>query len=88
MKKYTIENCEEFCKNALVMPPLDEFYDGSINEKEWYQNHKIRITVDNHEIELDYNADNVTELDGALKEIYEMEMQFKKISTKIIKEDK
>lgn len=75
MKKYTIKNCEEFRKNALVMPPLDEFYYGSVDEEEWYEEHKIHITVGNHDIELEYNADNVTEIDGALKEMYEMEKQ-------------
>ena len=76
MKKYTIENCEEFCKNALGMPPFDEFNDSLINEKEWYKAHKIHIIVGNHDMELDYHADNVTEIDGALREMYEMEQQF------------
>jgi hypothetical protein len=75
MKKYTINDCEEFCNNALGMPPLEEFDDGLIDEKEWYESHKICIKVGNHTIELEYNADNVTELDGALKEMYEMEKQ-------------
>lgn len=87
MKKYTIKNCKEFCKNALVMPPLDEFYDGSVDEKEWFESHKIRITIGNHEIELEYNADNVTEIDSVLKEIYEMEMDFRKILTDTTEED-
>lgn len=77
MKKYTIENCEEFCSNALGMPPLEEFDDGSIDAKEWYESHKIHITVGNHDIALEYNADNVTEIDSALKEIYEMEIDFR-----------
>ena len=76
MKKYTIENCEEFCQNALGMPPLEEFEDGLIDEKEWYQAHKIHIIVGNHDMELDYHADNVTEVDSALKEMYEMDKQF------------
>ena len=87
MKKYTIDNCKEFCENALVMPPLDEFYDGSIDEKEWYESHKIRITVGNHEIELDYHADNVTEIYSTLKEIYEIEIDLRKTLTDVIKED-
>lgn len=76
MKKYTIENCAEFCKNALAMPPLDEFYDGSIDEREWYKIHKIHIIVGNHDMVIDYNADNVTEINSALEGMYEMEKQF------------
>lgn len=81
MKKYTIENCEEFCKNALVAPPIEEFEDGSIDEGKWYDTHQIHITVGNHSIALDYNADNVNEIDMALKEMYEVEMDLRYATT-------
>lgn len=77
MNRYTINECNEFCDNALVMPPIEDFESGKINEVEWYKNHMIHITVGNHDIALEYNADNVTEIDSALKEMYEMEMDFK-----------
>ena len=79
MKKYTIDNYKEFCNDALVLPPLDDFYDGSVDEEEWYKTHKIHITVDNHDMELNYYADNVTEIYGALKEMYEIEMEVRGI---------
>ena len=75
MKKYTINDCKEFCNDALTLPPLDDFYDGNINEEEWYKNHKIHIVVDGHDMELNYYADNVTEIYSALNEIYEIEME-------------
>ena len=78
MKKYTIRNCEEFCKNALGYPPFEEFENGSIDEKEWYDAHQIHITVGNHDMELEYNADNATEIEGAIKEMYESKKCIKK----------
>ena len=81
-KKYTINQYKEFCNDALTLPPLDDFYDGNINEEEWYRTHKIHIMVDNHDMELDYYADNVTEIYSALKEMYEMEMEVKGIDGK------
>ena len=72
-KKYTLENYEEFCKNALVCPPIEEFEDGSIDEDKWYKEHNIHIVVGNHDIELWYGADNVNEIEYALKEMYEAE---------------
>ena len=75
MKKYTINQYKEFCNDALVLPPLDEFEDGSVDETEWYETHKIHIVVDNHDIELNYYADNVSEIYGALKEMYEIEKE-------------
>lgn len=79
MKKYTIDQYQEFCNDALVLPPLDDFYDGNINEVEWYKTHKIHIMVDGHDMELDYYADNVTEIYRALEEMYEIEMEVKGI---------
>lgn len=86
-KKYTIDNYKEFCNNALVLPPLDEFDDGSIDEKKWYETHKIHITVDNHDMELDYLADNVTEIYSALQEVYEIEMETRGIKSNQTEED-
>lgn len=85
-KKYTIDDYKEFNNNALTLPPLDEFEDGSIDEEEWYKTHKIHITVDNHDMELNYYADNVTEIYSALEEMYEIEMEVRGISND--KEDK
>lgn len=78
-KKYTIENYEEFCINALVAPPLDE--DEPHDWDEWFDEHKIHIVVGNHDIELDYNADNVNEIEYALREMYEVEMDIKGATT-------
>ena len=75
MKKYTIYDYKEFCNNALTLPPLDDFYDGNVDEEEWYKTHKIHIIVDGHNMELDYYADNVTEIYSALEEMYEIEKQ-------------
>lgn len=73
MKKYTLENYKEFCQNALVAPPIEEFEDGSIDEEQWYKDHSIHITVGNHDIEVGYFADNVNEIEFALEEMYEAE---------------
>lgn len=80
-KKYTIDNYEEFSKNALIMPPVEQFDDGSIDEEEWYRQHNIHIVVGNHDIELDYSADNVNEIDYALREMYEVEKDIKYATT-------
>lgn len=73
MKKYTLKNYEEFSREALICPPMDEFEDGTIDEEKWYEDHKIRITVGEHEIEIGYYADTVSEIDFALREMYEEE---------------
>ena len=80
-KKYTIDNYKEFSVNALIMPPMEQFDDGSIDEEEWYKEHKIHIVVGNHDIELDYSADNVNEIDFALEEMYEVEKDIKYATT-------
>ena len=72
-KKYTLNNYEEFCKNALLPPPIEEFEDGSLDEDKWYKEHNIHIVVGNHDIELWYGADNVNEIEYALREMYEAE---------------
>jgi hypothetical protein len=86
-KKYTIDQYKEFCNDALVLPPLDDFYDGGVDEEEWYKTHKIHITVDNHDMELDYYADNVTEIYSALEEMHEIEMEVKGIKDNKPEED-
>lgn len=80
-KKYTIDNYEEFCKEALQAPPIESFEDGSIDEDEWYEQHNIHIVTRNHDIELDYNADNVNEIEYALREMYEVEMDIRGATT-------
>ena len=81
MKKYTIENYEEFSREALDAPPMEEFEDGTIDELKWYEENKIIITKGNYQIELDYNADNVSAIDCALREIYEVEMDIRSATT-------
>jgi hypothetical protein len=73
MKKYTLKDYKDFSSEALVCPPMEEFEDGTIDEEKWYEDHKIRITVGEHEIEIGYFADTVNEIDFALKEMYEEE---------------
>ena len=80
-KKYTIDNYEEFCKEALQCPPIEEFENGSIDEGEWYKQHNIHIVSGNHDIELDYCADNVNEIEYALREMYEVEMDIRSATT-------
>jgi hypothetical protein len=80
-RKYTIDNYEEFCKNALQALPVEKFEDGSIDEDKWYKDHNIHIISGNHDIELDYNADNTNEIEYALKEIYEVEMDLRYATT-------
>ena len=71
MKKYELKDYKKFCDEALVCPPLEEFDEGKIDEVKWYNDHKVKIIVGKHEIELPYFADTVNELEFALKEMYE-----------------
>ena len=71
MKKYELRDYKEFCREALIVPPLDEFDDGTINEVEWYKKHDIKIITGDHEINIGYGADEVNEIEFALREIYE-----------------
>lgn len=80
-KKYTLNNYEEFCKNALVCPPIEGFEDGSIDEDKWYKEHNIHIITGNHDIELEYHADNVNEIEYALREMYEVENDIRYATT-------
>lgn len=75
--KYTIDDVEEFRREALVVPPLEEFAYGSIDENTWYRDNAIHIIVGNHDIELEYNADNVNEIEYALREMYELEIEYR-----------
>lgn len=72
-KKYTIKDYKEFSNNVLVIPPLEEFEDGTINEAKWYEEHKIHIIVGQHDMEIDYTADAVNEIDSVLDELHDME---------------
>ena len=81
MKKYTIEDYEAFTREALDSPPIAEFEDGTIDEEQWYEDNKIIIIKGEYQMELDYNADNVNELDAALREMYEVEMDIRYATT-------
>lgn len=65
-KKYTLKNWEAFCKEALVVPPLED--DDQIEE--WFNTHKIHIVANNCVMELDYDADAVNEIEFSLREIH------------------
>ncbi len=71
MKKYELKDYKEFCREALVCPPFEEFEGGSIDENEWWDEHKIQIVANNCVMELDYDADAVNEIEFALREIHE-----------------
>lgn len=81
MKKYTIEDYEAFSREALDAPPIEEFEDGIIDENQWFQDNKIIISKGRHQMELEYNADNVNEIDHALREMYEVEMDIRSATT-------
>ena len=71
MKKYELKDYKKFCDEVLVAPPCEEFDDGTIDEMEWYETHKVKIIIGDNKIELPYDADVVNELDYTLREIYE-----------------
>lgn len=71
MKKYELKDYKEFCREALVCPPIEEFDEGTIDEDEWYKKHYIKISTGDHEINIGYGADEVNEIEFALREIYE-----------------
>jgi ribosomal protein L37AE/L43A len=66
MKKYTLKDWEMFCKEALICPP---FEDEEMWQK-WIDEHKIQIIANGCEMELDYDADAVNEIEFSLREIY------------------
>ena len=65
-KKYTLKDWKAFCDEALVMPPFED--DDQIEE--WFKTHKIHITANNCEMELEYDADAVNEIEFSLREIH------------------
>jgi hypothetical protein len=69
MKKYTLKQYEEFCRDALVCPPFE--VDDQDELDEWFEENKITIRTDNHEIELEYDADVINEIEFSLKEMHE-----------------
>lgn len=77
LKKYTLENYEEFCKDALIMPPFED--DEQLEE--WFENHKVHIIVNGCDMELEYDADAVNEIEYSLREMYEVEMGIKSATT-------
>ena len=75
MNKYVLSEYKEFCKEAFVIPPADNF-------EEWIKNHKIHIIVDDCELELEYGPNVIQELEYSLQELYKIyfSMKFKYLS--------
>lgn len=71
MKKYELKDYKKFCEEALVSPPFEEFDNGTSDEEDWFDTHKIKIVAGEHEIELPYDADVVNEIEYALREMHE-----------------
>lgn len=67
MKKYTLKEWKEFCKDALTMPPFED--DEQIEK--WFDAHKIHIIANGCDMELEYDADAVNEIEFSLREIHE-----------------
>jgi hypothetical protein len=67
MKKYTLENYKEFCKEALIVPPLED----EENLEKWFDEHKVHIVANGCVMELDYDADTINEIEFSLREIHE-----------------
>ena len=57
---------KQFCEEALITPPFED--DEQIEE--WFKTHKIQIVVNDCVMEIEYYADAVEEIAGALEEIY------------------
>lgn len=66
MKKYALKDYKQFCEEALITPPFED--DNQIEE--WFKTHKIQIVVNDCVMEIEYYADAVEEIAGALEEIY------------------
>ena len=66
LKKYTLKNYEAFCKDALIMPPFED--DEQIEK--WFDTHKIHIIANDCDMELEYDADIINEIEFSLKEIH------------------
>lgn len=67
VKKYTLENYQEFCEDALLCPPFED----EENWQKWIDEHKIQIIANGCEMELDYDADVVNEIEFSLREIHQ-----------------
>ena len=67
-KKYTLKEWKEFCDKALICPPFD--FDDEENWQKWIDEHKIQIIANGCEMELDYDADAINEIEFGLREIY------------------
>ena len=65
-KKYTLKNYKEFCEKALICPPFED----EENWQKWIDEHKIQIIANGCEIELDYDADAINEIEFSLREIH------------------
>ncbi|MEE1301187.1 MAG: hypothetical protein UHD64_00265 [Bacteroidales bacterium] len=65
-KKYTLKNYKEFCEKALICPPFED----EENWQKWIDEHKIQIIANGCEIELDYDADVINEIEFSLREIH------------------
>lgn len=66
LKKYTLKNYKEFCNDALIMPPFED--DEQLDE--WFENHKVHIIANDCDMELEYDADTINEIEFSLKEIH------------------
>lgn len=66
MKKYTLKDWQAFCDEALVCPPFED----EENWQKWIDEHKIQIIANGCEIELDYDADAINEIEFSLREIH------------------
>lgn len=69
--KYNLKDYKKFCEEAFVCPPFEEFDNKTIDEDQWFEDHKIKIVTGEHEIELPYYADVVNEIEFSLREMYE-----------------
>ena len=67
LKKYTLKNYKEFCNDALIMPPFED--DEQLDE--WFENHKVHIIANDCDMELEYDADTINEIEFSLREIHE-----------------
>lgn len=68
--KYDLKDYEKFCKKAFVYPPFEEFDNKTIDEDQWFEDHKIKIVIGEYEIELPYDADVINEIEFSLREMY------------------
>lgn len=67
VRKYKLKDYEKFCENALICPPFED----EESWQKWIDEHKIQIIANGCEMELDYNADTVNEIEFSLREIHQ-----------------